>query len=207
MHRENIRTHKSGSHDAPNRKPTQTRGGRVKRRREKLPSPLAIPLLRHHTLRGHSLHRAIPHIAPVGAECRAVALDEALHHGALLLRRRALIELLEEEVDVALIVVALPDFGIAQLVPVLGAAAAACWVRGAGRSRCRGSCCRFSGRRRLGGRCGFGLRAGRGRRRRVIVVAADRADLFLAPCSPLRAGGGLLEDQLDFARCRRPTRL
>jgi len=91
---------------------------------------LTIPLLRLHPLRRHRLDLAVPHVRPVGTERGPVALDEALHHGALLLRRGALVQLLEEEVDVALVVV-VADLGIAQLVPVLGTRAAAGGVRGA----------------------------------------------------------------------------
>lgn len=77
---------------------------------------LFIPLLGLDALGRHRLNSARLDVVPVGAQAGAVALGEALHHGALLLGRGVAVQLLEEEVDVALVVRSL----LTNLVPVLG---------------------------------------------------------------------------------------
>lgn len=59
-----------------------------------------FPLLGLNTLRWHSLNGATLDIVPICAQTRSTALGKALHHGALLLWRRVLVQLLKEEVYV-----------------------------------------------------------------------------------------------------------
>ena len=59
---------------------------------------LLVPLLRNHAFRRHSLGLFLANLAPIRAEGGAIALLEALHHGAARVWVCALVQFAEEGV-------------------------------------------------------------------------------------------------------------
>lgn len=172
---------------SPNPRPTPTHQQRA---------PSRLKFLGNEPPVRNRLHLAVSDIVPVCAESSAVALGEALHHRALLLRRSALEDLLEKGIHIPGFLV----FGhvvFAHLLPVLGPLLAAgrvrrslCCDRSGGRGRSRGgSSSRGRSRRRLSIRR-------RGGRRGTNVHGTN---LLLGPGPPPVARNGLLQLQLDLA--------
>jgi len=157
---------------------------------------LLLPLLGLNSLGRDGLDLACLDIIPIGAKGGPVALDEALHHGALLLGCSTLVQLLEEEVNIILVLFIVSIF---YLVPVLGSGLAAggiCWAGGFGI---------FLGCRR-GRSCLNRFRGHWSRSRSLDSLNGNisASNLLLSPSFPLETWGGLLQDQLDLARCGRP---
>lgn len=87
-----------------------------------------LPLLRLHPLRRIRRKSLTLHIRPIRTQTRAATLLHTLHHRLFRIIIRVLEQFLEEIVWIAGFLLAV---FVAYLVPIFGAVARGCWVRGA----------------------------------------------------------------------------